>query len=183
MTPATRIGECRLGAEPSRLLRCLVTSPQISITSEATPARPARVISTLSTTDAGPRRSWATPAPLSAEPPTTARRTRNPTRAIPTASLVDRPVESCVGTPLPAPGDDCTVNTLRAVLAVASLPGRRAGPYSLSGTGVIGIIGRKMAPDGAVSVWFGPEESPLYGALHLPDGPARGAVVLCPPLG
>ena len=48
---------------------------------------------------------------------------------------------------------------------------------------MIGIIGRKMAPDGAVSVWFGPEESPLYGALHLPDGPARGAVVLCPPLG
>ena len=34
-----------------------------------------------------------------------------------------------------------------------------------------------------MTVWFGPEESPLFGALHLPDAPARGAVVLCPPFG
>ena len=34
-----------------------------------------------------------------------------------------------------------------------------------------------------VSVWFGPEESPLFGTLHVPDAPARGAIVLCPPLG
>lgn len=34
-----------------------------------------------------------------------------------------------------------------------------------------------------VSVWFGPEESPLFGSLHVPDGLARGAILLCPPLG
>lgn len=34
-----------------------------------------------------------------------------------------------------------------------------------------------------VVVWFGPEESPLYAVLHMPDQPPRGAVVLCPPLG
>jgi len=34
-----------------------------------------------------------------------------------------------------------------------------------------------------VPVWFGPEESPLFGVLHVPDGPTRGTIVLCPPLG
>jgi pimeloyl-ACP methyl ester carboxylesterase len=34
-----------------------------------------------------------------------------------------------------------------------------------------------------VPVWFGPEESPLFGVLHVPDGPTRGVIVLCPPLG
>jgi len=34
-----------------------------------------------------------------------------------------------------------------------------------------------------VTVWFGPEESSLFGALHMPAVPTRGAVVLCPPLG
>ncbi len=34
-----------------------------------------------------------------------------------------------------------------------------------------------------VPVWFGPEESPLFGDLHMPDASTRGAVVLCPPLG
>ena len=52
--PATRIGECRRGPEPSRLLRFLVTSPQNNCASEPTPASPAMVNSTLSTTDAGP---------------------------------------------------------------------------------------------------------------------------------
>lgn len=32
-------------------------------------------------------------------------------------------------------------------------------------------------------VWFGPEESPLFGALHVPDAPTRALIVLCPPLG
>ncbi len=32
-------------------------------------------------------------------------------------------------------------------------------------------------------VWFGPEESPLFGVLLVPDAPTRGAIVLCPPLG
>ena len=40
-----------------------------------------------------------------------------------------------------------------------------------------------MASERAVPVWFGPEESPLFGALHLPEVPTRGLVVLCPPLG
>ncbi|WP_127784267.1 alpha/beta hydrolase [Rhodococcus sp. X156] len=32
--------------------------------------------------------------------------------------------------------------------------------------------------------WFGPEAAPLLGVLHVPDdATARGAVVLCPPLG
>lgn len=32
--------------------------------------------------------------------------------------------------------------------------------------------------------WFGPEHSPLLGWVHEPsDGPVRGAVVICPPLG
>ncbi len=40
-----------------------------------------------------------------------------------------------------------------------------------------------MSPGRPSPVWFGPEESPLFGVLHAPDGPTRGAVVLCPPLG
>jgi alpha-beta hydrolase superfamily lysophospholipase len=36
----------------------------------------------------------------------------------------------------------------------------------------------------ATPLWFGPDERPLFGWLHLPDdGRARAAVVLCPPLG
>jgi pimeloyl-ACP methyl ester carboxylesterase len=35
----------------------------------------------------------------------------------------------------------------------------------------------------AEPVWFGPEESPLFGVLHTPDALVRGAIVLCPPLG
>lgn len=36
----------------------------------------------------------------------------------------------------------------------------------------------------ADATWFGPPERPLAGWLHVPDGGrARGAVVLCPPLG
>lgn len=31
--------------------------------------------------------------------------------------------------------------------------------------------------------WFGPEDSPSLGFLHIPDGGARGGVVICPPLG
>ena len=34
-----------------------------------------------------------------------------------------------------------------------------------------------------VPVWFGPDESPLFGVLHIPEAPTRGAIVLCPPLG
>lgn len=40
-----------------------------------------------------------------------------------------------------------------------------------------------MFPSRPTAVWFGPEESPLFGILHTPDEPARGTVVLCPPLG
>ncbi|CCQ13484.1 putative uncharacterized protein [Rhodococcus sp. AW25M09] len=37
---------------------------------------------------------------------------------------------------------------------------------------------------GRQSTWFGPAESPLLGAVHIPEGSvARGAVVLVPPLG
>ena len=32
-------------------------------------------------------------------------------------------------------------------------------------------------------MWFGPEESPLFGIVHAPDVPARGTIVVCPPLG
>ncbi len=32
-------------------------------------------------------------------------------------------------------------------------------------------------------VWFGPEDSLLFGALHTPDARTRGLIVLCPPLG
>ena len=36
----------------------------------------------------------------------------------------------------------------------------------------------------ATPFWFGPEERPLQGWLHRPDdGRARGAVVICPPVG
>src|ERR1700689_4000049 len=36
----------------------------------------------------------------------------------------------------------------------------------------------------STAVWFGPDERPLFGWLHVPDdGRVRGAVVLCPPLG
>jgi len=36
----------------------------------------------------------------------------------------------------------------------------------------------------AVARWFGPPDRPLFGWVHLPaSGRARGAVVLCPPLG
>ena len=31
--------------------------------------------------------------------------------------------------------------------------------------------------------WFGPQDQPLFGVAHLPVGHARGAVILCPPLG
>ncbi|MGU3432694.1 serine aminopeptidase domain-containing protein [Actinomycetes bacterium M1A6_2h] len=35
-----------------------------------------------------------------------------------------------------------------------------------------------------VNTWFGPASSPLFGTIHHPaDGTARGAIVLCPPLG
>lgn len=32
-------------------------------------------------------------------------------------------------------------------------------------------------------LWFGPERSPLFGVLHLPESSARGAVIICPPIG
>jgi alpha-beta hydrolase superfamily lysophospholipase len=36
----------------------------------------------------------------------------------------------------------------------------------------------------ASALWFGPDERPLFGWMHVPDdGGVRGAVVLCPPLG
>jgi alpha-beta hydrolase superfamily lysophospholipase len=39
----------------------------------------------------------------------------------------------------------------------------------------------------ATALWFGPDERPLFGWLHVPDGPGlsavAGAVVLCAPLG
>jgi pimeloyl-ACP methyl ester carboxylesterase len=36
----------------------------------------------------------------------------------------------------------------------------------------------------ATPLWFGPEDRPLFGWVHLPEGgQVRGAVVLCPPLG
>jgi dienelactone hydrolase len=31
--------------------------------------------------------------------------------------------------------------------------------------------------------WFGPDDSPSLGFLHVPDGGVRGGVVICPPLG
>lgn len=34
-----------------------------------------------------------------------------------------------------------------------------------------------------LDTWFGPEDSPSLGFLHVPDGGARGGVVICPPLG
>jgi dienelactone hydrolase len=34
-----------------------------------------------------------------------------------------------------------------------------------------------------IDTWFGPEDSPSLGFLHVPDGGARGGVVICPPLG
>ena len=40
-----------------------------------------------------------------------------------------------------------------------------------------------MPPGRTASFWFGPEESPLFGTLHLPEADARGMIVLCPPLG
>lgn len=38
--------------------------------------------------------------------------------------------------------------------------------------------GRRSQP-----VWFGPQDSPLFGLVDSPDGPVRGGVVLCPSLG
>jgi alpha-beta hydrolase superfamily lysophospholipase len=36
----------------------------------------------------------------------------------------------------------------------------------------------------ATALWFGPDQRPLFGWMHVPDdGPVRGAVVVCPPLG
>jgi pimeloyl-ACP methyl ester carboxylesterase len=35
----------------------------------------------------------------------------------------------------------------------------------------------------AVAVWFGPEESPLFGLVNSGGRDIRGAVILCPPLG
>ncbi len=32
-------------------------------------------------------------------------------------------------------------------------------------------------------VWLGPSDAPLFGLLDSPDTPARGAVVICPPIG
>ncbi len=40
-----------------------------------------------------------------------------------------------------------------------------------------------MPPGRTAAFWFGPEESPLFGTLHLPEAAARGVIVLCPPLG
>ncbi|HXY45493.1 MAG TPA: alpha/beta hydrolase family protein [Acidimicrobiales bacterium] len=37
--------------------------------------------------------------------------------------------------------------------------------------------------DEPLSTWFGPEESPLFGILSANGSEARGAVILCPPLG
>ncbi|OZD10890.1 hypothetical protein CH253_29140 [Rhodococcus sp. 06-156-3C] len=38
--------------------------------------------------------------------------------------------------------------------------------------------------EGKFSTWFGPEDAGLFGTVHVPAGGlARGAVVLCPPLG
>jgi pimeloyl-ACP methyl ester carboxylesterase len=34
-----------------------------------------------------------------------------------------------------------------------------------------------------VPVWFGPEDSPLFGLINAPEEEVRGAVVLCPPFG
>lgn len=34
-----------------------------------------------------------------------------------------------------------------------------------------------------VPVWFGPDESPLFGVFHAPEETTRGVIVLCPPLG
>jgi hypothetical protein len=48
----------------------------------------------------------------------TARRMRRATTATPRANLVDRLIACCDREALPALGDDCTVNTLRAVLRV-----------------------------------------------------------------
>ena len=40
-----------------------------------------------------------------------------------------------------------------------------------------------MPLDNTVALWFGPEKSPLFGIIHVPDVQARGAIVLCPPVG
>lgn len=38
--------------------------------------------------------------------------------------------------------------------------------------------------DDTQPTWFGPENSPLFGVLHIPaGGRARGGIVICPPLG
>lgn len=119
----TRSGERPRRPESSGLLRFLVTSPQKSRASEATPANPARVMSTLSTTDAGPRRSAAAPGPCCQVAPMTASRMSAATRANPTANPPDRGsgrrgTRAAVASAL---GDACIVNTLRA----ASAGGRR----------------------------------------------------------
>lgn len=44
--------------------------------------------------------------------------------------------------------------------------------------------GDTVTVGGKFSTWFGPESEPLFGTVHIPtDGLARGAVVVCPPLG
>ena len=90
-TPAMSTGEWRRASAPSSLRRLRVTSPQNSRASEPTPAKPPRVRSTLNSSEAGSRRSWAVPTPCSAEAPSTAisnrasrRRSRGP---VPTAAL------------------------------------------------------------------------------------------------
>ena len=113
-TLASSTGEWRRGAEPLRLRRFRVTSPQNSSASEATPASPAMVISTLSTSEAGPRRSSEVPAPCSAEAPMTVRRMRSVTTVIPNASLGDHVVDG---------GDVATLPFLRTT-APSTLYGR-----------------------------------------------------------
>lgn len=46
------------------------------------------------------------------------------------------------------------------------------------------LLDAEPGDPGRQSTWFGSQSRPLLGSIHVPDGcTARGAVVLCPPLG
>ena len=62
----------------------------------------------------------------------------------------------------------------------ARAAGRATGAHS---TATFGAGPLKVASHKPLPLWFGPERSPLFGVLHLPENSARGAVVICPPIG
>ena len=115
---------------PLRFLRFLVTSPQKSRASDAKPANPARVMSTLKTTEAGPRRSSAASGPCCADAPITASSMKAVVSANPSASLPDGGVRRFGARVAVALDDACIFNTLRAV----SVTGRKEAEAVPAGT-------------------------------------------------